>query len=401
MSEDFLSLGLQPILVEALKKENITQPTDIQGRVIPEALKNNDLIATAPTGTGKTLAYILPLFEKVKPGLKEMQAIVLVPTHELAIQIQRQIERLSENSGIKPSSTVIIGNVNIDRQIEKLKEKPNFIVGSPGRILELIKKKKIMAHTVKSIVIDEADRLMDDNNRESVKAIIKSTLKERQLMMFSASITAFTENYGKEIMKDPVIVQGGASLAVPQGIEHIFMLVDDQRGKLELLRKLGKNLNPSRAIIFVNKSDEIELITEKLKFHGLNADSLHGTNIKLDRKKTMEAFRSGRLQFLIASDLAARGLDFEGLTHIFNLDLPEEPAAYLHRAGRTGRKGNSGLAISIVTQRELGRLKEYGRVLNIKFIEKSMYEGRLIDGKRPAGRPQKAENKRRQDTFLR
>lgn len=385
MSETFRSIGLNPALVNALEKENITNPTEIQRKVIPEVMKNKDLIVQSETGTGKTLAYLLPLYEKLKPETKEMQAIILVPTHELAIQIQRQIERLSQNSGINVSGSPIIGNVNIARQVEKLKEKPHIIVGSPGRILELIQKRKISAHTIKTIILDEADRLMDKNNLDNVKAVIKSTLKERQLMMFSATILQETLGKAKEIMKAPEIIKGEETVSIPTTIEHLYFL-SEQRDKIEVLRKLVRILNPQKAVVFINKSTETEVTTAKLQYHGIKADSLHGTNVKLDRKKTMEAFREGNIQLLIASDIAARGLDIEGVTHIFNLDIPEEPKDYLHRAGRTGRKGNSGMAISIVTERELPLIKLYEKVLKVSFTPKSMYMGKIVDVKLRPGK---------------
>ena len=181
MIELLKTLNMNATLAKALEKENIVTPTDVQQKVIPEAIKNKDLIVQSETGTGKTLAYLLPLFEKLKPLNKEMQAIILAPTHELAIQIQRQIEKLSLNSEVKLTSTPIIGNVNITRQIDKLKERPNIIVGSPGRILELIKKKKIFAHTIKTIILDEADRLIDENNIENVKAITMIMILKKML----------------------------------------------------------------------------------------------------------------------------------------------------------------------------------------------------------------------------
>ena len=381
MIELFKSLNMDPTLVMALEKQNITSPTDVQRKVIPEVLKNKDLVVQSETGTGKTLAYLLPLFEKLKAMNKEMQAIILTPTHELAIQVERQIEHLSQNSEIKLTSTPILGNVNIERQIIKLREKPNIIVGSPGRILELIKKKKIAAHTVKTIILDEADRLMDQNNVESIKAIIKSTLKERQLMMFSASITKETKDRAREIMKDPEFIKGSEEILVPTSIEHIYF-VAEQRDKIEVLRKLVRIFNPQKAIVFVNTSNEIDIFTSKLKYHGLNAESIHGTNFKLDRKKAMEDFRSGKVQLLIASDIAARGIDIEGISHIFNMTMPEEPKDYLHRVGRTGRNGNTGIAVSILTDRELPLVRRYQNELNINLVEKDMYKGEIIDSRR-------------------
>ncbi|NLD46377.1 MAG: DEAD/DEAH box helicase [Clostridiaceae bacterium] len=379
MSGSFDATGLDPKLITALEKENITVPTDVQQRVIPEALKNRDIIAQSGTGTGKTLAYLLPLYEKLNASLKEMQAIILSPTHELAVQIMRQIERLSKNSGIDISGAAMIGNVNIDRQIEKLKERPNIIVGTPGRILELIKKRKITAHTIKTIIIDEADRLMDESNVEVVKAVIKSTLKERQLMAFSATMPEKTKVSLGGQMKEPVIILVEEKLSVPENITHLCFLAE-RRDKIEVLRKLVRILEPERAIVFVNnQGNEIEIFTSKLKYHGLNAEGIHGSSRKLDRKKTMEAFRAGKLQLLIASDIAARGLHIEGVTHIFNVNIPEDIKDYVHRAGRSGRNGNTGTVVSIATERELQFIKKCEKELGIHIAPKGMYKGTIVD----------------------
>lgn len=387
MSESFEALLSNPSLVAALAKDKITVPTEIQRRVIPEALKNKDLVVQSETGTGKTLAYLLPLFEKIDVTSKLMQAIILVPTHELAVQILRQVERLSRDSEIKVTGATMIGNVNIDRQIEKLKEKPHIIVGSPGRVLELIKKKKITAHTIKTIVLDEADRLLDDSSFESVRAVIKSTLRERQMMLFSATIPRQAVEKAKELMKEPEIIAGEEKASIPATIEHLYFLAE-QRDKIEVLRKLVRIMNPQKALVFVNKSEEIDVMTAKLRYHGLEAEGIHGSNFKSDRKKTMEAFRAGKIQLLIASDVAARGLHIEDVTHIFNLSMPEDPRDYLHRAGRTGRNGNSGVAVSIVTQREMPLVRAYEKAFNIHLAPKEMYEGKVIDaGGRPGKKP--------------
>jgi len=378
MIELFKELELNGSLLEVLKKNGITTPTDIQRRVIPEALKNKDLIVQSETGTGKTLAYLLPLYKKINTSAREMQAIILVPTHELAIQVLRVIEDLSHNSDIKVSAVPIIGNVNIDRQIEKLKEKPNIIVGSPGRILELINKKKISAHTIKTIVLDEADRLLSDSDIDNVRAVIKSTMRDRQLLMFSASISKVAEARGREIMKEPLLIRGEAEMTIPDTIEHICFLAE-QRDKFEVLRKVARILNPQKALVFTSGIEEAEMVTEKLKYHGFLAESIHGTNVKAERKKAMEDFRGGKIQFLVASDIAARGLDIEGVSHVFSMNAPEEPRDYLHRAGRTGRNGKAGMAVLIVTSRELQRVKTYEKTLNIKISAKSMYKGNIMD----------------------
>lgn len=383
MVESFENIGLNPALVTALKKENITIPTDIQQRVIPEAISNKDIIAQSETGSGKTLAYLLPMYEKLKAELKEMQAIVLCPTHELAVQIMRQIERLSQNSDIKLKGATIIGNVNIDRQIEKLKEKPHIIVGTPGRILELIKKRKISAHTIKTIIIDEADRLMDDNNIENVKAVIKSTLKERQIIACSATIPKPVETGIISQMKEPQVIRVEERLSIPDTISHVYFLAE-KRDKIDVLRKLVRILEPQKAIVFVNnQGNEIAIFTDKLKFHGLKVEGIHGSSRKLERKKAMEDFKSGKIQLLIASDIAARGLHIDGITHIFNIDIPEDVKAYVHRSGRSGRNGNLGMTVSIATERELQFIKKYEKELSIQIEPKSMYKGSIVEVKKP------------------
>lgn len=376
MSESFEKLGIIAPLATGLHKAGIAVPTGIQAQVIPLALLGKDIIGQSATGTGKTLAYLLPLFQKIDIAKRELQAMILAPTHELAIQIQSQIEMIANNSGMPVTSAPIIGNVNIMRQIEKLKEKPHIIVGLSGRILELIQMRKITAHTVKTIIIDEADRLLDDKNLDSVKAVIKTTLKERQLMLFSATITTKTLDRAKEFMREPEVITGKSDIA--PDISHMYFLTE-QRDKIEVLRKLVRTINIERALVFINRSDEIEITAAKLNYHGLKAAGLHGSLVTADRKKSIEDFRSGKIQLLVATDLAARGLDIPGVAYVFNLELPEDPQVYLHRVGRTGRAGQSGTAISIVARREAVLINKYEKVLKINILAKRLSRGRIFD----------------------
>lgn len=387
MEDFFYGLGITEPLVRALQKENITVPTDIQKQVIPSALTGKDIIGQSATGTGKTLAYLLPLLQRLDTAKRETQVLILAPTHELAMQIHRQIELIANGAGLPVISAPIIGNVNISRQIEKLKEKPHMIVGSSGRILELIQKKKIVAQTVKSIVLDEADRLLDDQNIDSVKDVIKTTLRDRQLLLFSATFSQTVQSRVKELLKDPVVVQAKAREKVPASIEHLYFMAE-QRDKIEMLRKLTFHLNVRRGLVFINKGDQIGVVTEKLNYHGLDAVGLHGNSLKNERKKAVEDFRSGKARLLVASDLAARGLDIAGVLHVFNLDLPEEPEIYLHRVGRTGRSGQKGTAISLVTAGEAQRLKKFAQALKVPVTVKKLLKGKVLDaaarGKGPA-----------------
>jgi ATP-dependent RNA helicase DeaD len=384
MNESFQSLAVQEALVEGLEKAGITVPTKIQEAVIPLALAGKDVIGQSATGTGKTLAYLLPIMQRIDAAKRETQSFILAPTHELAIQIERQIVDLARNAGLPITATPIIGNVNIARQLDKLKEKPHIIVGSSGRILELIKKKKIVAQTVKTIVLDEADRLLDDNNFGSVQEVIKTTLRDRQLLLFSATFPPVVIEKAKAIMKQPAVLNATGQAEVPKDIAHMYF-VTEQRDKIEMLRKLTHHLGIKRALVFINKSENILETTEKLNYHGLKAVGLHGSSMKNERKKALDDFRSGKISLLVASDLAARGLDIAGVTHVFNLDFPEDPEVYQHRVGRTGRLGQSGTAISLVTKPEAVRFRKFEKILKISAGEKKLIKGKVVDAlDRPA-----------------
>ena len=388
MINTFDELGLDERLVEGLKKQGITEPTPIQADTIQLALENKDIVGQSPTGSGKTLAFLLPIFQRVDAGKRENQAIVLEPTHELVMQIENQAKLLSANSGIAVTSAAVIGEVNITRQIEKLREKPNIIIGSAGRVLELIKRRKINAQTVRTIVIDEGDRMLDEHNLGTVREVIKTTLRDRQLMIFSATIGEKTLSTVRELMKDPQVVRIEDRGKISPDIRHIY-LEAEKRDKIEVLRKLAASIKPERAIVFINKSEELQLTAAKLKYHHLSACDISGSSAKEERKKALEGFRKGDIKLLVASDIAARGLDIKGVTHIFNLDLPEDPKGYLHRAGRTGRMGEPGMVVSIVTEREVPFLRKCERDLKIRICEKIISRGKVMDppqGKTAAGK---------------
>jgi ATP-dependent RNA helicase DeaD len=381
MKKDFSELGLAAPLVQGLAKTGISEPTAIQTEVIPPALAGKDVIGQSPTGTGKTLAYLLPLFQKLDTDKRETQAFILAPTHELAIQIQRQIELLVKHTGLPVTAAPVIGDVNIMRQIEKLKEKPHIITGSSGRILELVQKKKINTQPVKTVILDEVDRLLDDKNIDSIKAVIKTTQKDRQLLAFSATVPQTVLDRVSQMMNNPAeIILAHDQADIKPAIEHLYF-VAEQRDKFELLRKIVRTIPIDRALVFINRSDDVELTVDKLKYHGLTAAGIHGRFVKEDRKKAMEGFRSGKFQLLVASDLAARGLDIPGVDFIVNLDFPEDTALYFHRAGRTGRAGKSGLAISLVTPREATLMLHYEKSLKIKMLPKQLAHGKIFDKK--------------------
>ena len=377
MSLSFETLNLNPSLIEGLAKQNITTPTTIQAEAIPVILSRQDVIAQSHTGSGKTLAFVTPLFQLIDSSKREMQVLILAPTHELVMQIDAQIKLLAANSGEPVTSTTIIGGANIEKQIKKLKEKPHFIVGSAGRILELIKKKKITAHTIKTIVLDEADSLLDNTNTKTIQDIIKTTLRDRQLCLFSASISDTTLELAKSLMKEPVVLKTAETVEMNPNIEH-FYLKGDRRDKFELLRKLIVAEEPQRALIFVNQNDSMQEIAEKLNYHQKETFMMRGNIKKEERKRALDAFRSGKIKLLISSDLTARGLDIPEVTHIIHLDCPSNPNEYLHRAGRTARGHASGKSICIVTDKDLSTLKKYQKKFKIQFEEMKVSHGKFI-----------------------
>ncbi len=374
----FVPLGLSPALLSALEKQDISQPTEIQHRLLPELLAGKDVIGRSETGSGKTLAYLLPIFERLDLSVRGTQAIILTPTHELAAQVFRQAELLQENSGIDAGCALLIGAAGIARQVERLKSKPRIVIGSTGRILDLIRRRKIQAHLVKTIILDEGDRLLEDGNIANVREVIRATLKERQIAILSASISAETKARASGLMKPDFAVVEAESAVVPKGLSHYYIL-SPPREKFVNLRKILAGEKPEKAIVFLNNPENIEVTVDKLCYHGIKAAGIYGTAGKLERKTALADFREGRVSVLVASDIGSRGLDIEGVTHIITLDVPEEPTHYLHRAGRCGRKGLPGTAITIVTPYERRWVHKYEKAWGLQFVQKEMSYGQLVN----------------------
>ncbi|WP_034440039.1 DEAD/DEAH box helicase [Clostridium ihumii] len=378
MEDNFKSLNIDENIINALTLQGIKEPTPIQSKAIPVCLENKDVVAESETGSGKTLAYVLPIFKKVEASKRENQVIILTPTHELAVQVHKVIDKLSKDSNMGITSMTIIGNVNIKRQVEKLKEKPHIIIGSSGRILELIKMKKIAAHTVKTIIIDECDKLLDENNEKMTKAVIKTTLRERQVLCFSATVTDEVLKFSKENMKEPVVLKEEQKPIANKNIEHMYF-VCERRDKILMIRKLIASLKPKKAIVFINNSNGINVIADKLRYHGIKAEGISGENFKAERKKSMDAFIQGKSNVLVSSDLTSRGLDIRGVTHIINLDIPENEMDYIHRAGRCGRGQNRGVCASIITENEKPMITKIKNKFSIDIDLKELYFGNVVN----------------------
>lgn len=366
--------NLKPFIQNLWERAGFQAPTAIQTEAIPLILEGKDLIAESPTGTGKTLAYLLPLLNRIEPDSQVLQAVVLASSQELVMQVYGEFQKWSEGCGIRGTS--IIGGANLKRQLEKLKKRPHVIFATPGRLYELIKQKKVKMHEVKTVVLDEGDQLLIPEHFGTVQNIVKSTMADRQVVLFSATMKA--EKLARELTKNPEVIKiKNDEMASSGVVEHIYFLAE-QRDKIKLIEKIAR-LEGAKSLAFINDIGEIQVFKEKLLFKELSIGILHSELKKLDRQATLKDFRDGKLKMLIATDVAARGLDIQGVTHVVQIDLPRDLDQYIHRAGRTGRMGADGTVISLVTEREERELKRFCRELNVPLHKRIFYKGQIAE----------------------
>lgn len=366
--------SMKPFLKEAWQKAGFEQPTAIQQKAIPSISKGADIVAESPTGTGKTLAYLLPILHNIDPDIKGIQAVILSPTRELAMQIHQVIQTFTMNSGIV--SGAFIGGVDIKRQLDRLKKNPMIIVGSPGRINELIDKKKMKMHEVKTIVVDEVDQMIAQKLTFDVKTVIQSTMRDRQVLFFSATISDEVQDFAKKVMNAPAFIK--VEREQNNAVDHIYF-VSDRRDKVEALRRIYRMDETMKALIFINDAIYIDELAEKLKYKRIPIGILHSSANKKERAAAIQQFRSGKFPLLLATDIAARGMDIQGLTHVIHLDTPEKIEQYIHRSGRTGRMGAKGTVISLVTPAEEKILLKFGKELGVAMTKKELFGGEIID----------------------
>jgi superfamily II DNA/RNA helicase len=377
MSENQTTLKeLKPFLQENWEKSGFTTPTDVQTRAIPLILGGTDVIAESPTGTGKTLAYLLPVLDKIDPQKRNAQAVILASSQELVMQILSEVQKWGEGSGI--TSTSIIGGANPKRQLEKLKKSPQVIVGTPGRVLELIKQKKLKMHEVKTVVLDEGDQLLVPEHRSTVESIIKSTLADRQVLLFSATLPTHTEQAARELVKEAEVIKIKQDSTIQSAeVEHIYF-ISEQRDKIKILEKLSR-LDAFKGLVFLKDIGNLQVSAEKLNYKNIPALVLHSELTKQQRQASLKQFRERKNAMLLVTDIAARGLDIKGVTHVVHFDFPRDREQYIHRSGRTGRFGAEGTVISIVNEREERELKQFCKELGVKPAQKEFYSGNIVD----------------------
>jgi superfamily II DNA/RNA helicase len=358
----------------AWNKSGFTSLTDIQERAIPKLIENKDIVIESPTGTGKTLAYVLPALAKLDPEIKNAQAVFLAPTRELAMQIYEVCQKFTENSGLSGAS--LIGGANMQRQLDKLKKKPQFIVGTPGRVKELIQNKKLKMHEVKTIVIDEADHIIEAGFNGDVEQVIAATLKDRQLVFVSATINKKTEDWSKKFAVEPAVIKVEKQ-AEANKVKHTFM-VSDYRDKVDNLRKLIRHTPGIKAIVFINSSMKMDEFASKLEYKKIKLGVLAGNSTKQERQKVLNDFKKGKIPVLLTTDVATRGLDIPDVTHVVHFELPEDVKQYVHRSGRTGRMGKEGTVVSLVTKAELSSIKKWTTNMNVPLHKQHLERGNIV-----------------------
>lgn len=377
----FSELGLKQELLEGVERLGFTEPTKVQELAIPTILESaQDLVALAQTGTGKTGAFGLPLLHKIDPDNKNVQAIVLSPTRELAIQIAKDLKAFAKKlKGVK--TVAIYGGSEIRTQIKALENGCQVVVGTPGHMLDLIRRRKLRVENIQTLVLDEADEMLNMGFQEDLDAILADTPSEKQTLLFSATMPKQMSSMAKKYMHEPAEIEVGERNSGSKDVEHEYFVVK-ANNRFETLKRLV-DIHPSMyGIIFCRTRNETMDISKWLRRDGYEVDALNGDLSQNQRDQVMNRFRKSELKILVATDVATRGLDVNNLSHIVNYNLPDDLEVYIHRSGRTGRAGNKGICMSIVSPREQSRIRRLEKMAFQPFIKSEVPTGEEICSKR-------------------
>lgn len=375
----FAEFGLEAKVLQAITELGFEESTPIQDKAIPIALTGSDLIGQAQTGTGKTAAFGIPLINKIPVSEERIVALIMTPTRELAIQVADEIGKLARYKGVR--TLPIYGGQDIGRQIRALKKRPHIIIGTPGRLLDHINRKTIKLDDVQTVVLDEADEMLDMGFMEDITSILSLVPEERQTMLFSATMPPNIQKLAQQFLRNPEHVSVIPKNITAPSIEQAYIEVHE-RQKFEAISRLLDMESPELAIVFGRTKRRVDELSEALQKRGYSADGLHGDLSQNQRDAVMRKFRDGSIDVLVATDVAARGLDVSGVTHVINFDLPQDPESYVHRIGRTGRAGKEGTAWSFVTPRELDHLHFIEKVTRQKIARKPLPSiAEAIEGK--------------------
>ncbi|MFZ7945424.1 DEAD/DEAH box helicase [Neobacillus sp. 19] len=367
----FERFKFQPFIIDSLNQFGFFEPAEIQERMIPLVLKGESAIGQSQTGTGKTLAYALPILEKIDPARQEVQAVITAPTRELASQIYQQI--LKVTAQCSPESSIMtrcyIGGTDKQRTIEKLKVQPHIVIGTPGRIKDLMIDQALFIHTSDILVVDEADMMLDMGFIEEVDQVAAKMQEKLQMLVFSATIPEKLKPFLKKYMENPKMVQIEPKRKAAENLEH-YLLPSRHRSKKQLVLDTLLAYNPYLAIVFTNTKKMAEEVAYFLNEKGLKVGRVHGDLNPRERKKMMKQIQDLEYQYIVATDLASRGIDIEGVSHVINYELPSDLDFYIHRVGRTARAGNSGIALTVYESSDedaLNRLEKMG--IQFKYVD--------------------------------
>ena len=373
----FLELGLKEEINKALTDLGYESPTVIQEKAIPQVIASSqDLKAFAQTGTGKTAAFGLPIIEKIDAKSKNTQAIILSPTRELAVQIGKNIQEFSKYIP-EIKVTTVYGGANIDEQIRSLKRGSQIVVGTPGRTVDLIKRRALKLGDIKWIVLDEADEMLNMGFKDELDKILEATPDTKQTLLFSATFPREVESIAKNYMDNPVEITSGEKNKGADTVDHEYYVVTE-RTRYPALKRIADVNTDIYAIVFCRTRRETQEVANTLIKDGYSADALHGDLSQAQRDGVMDKFRKKSIQILVATDVAARGLDISNLTHVINHKLPDQIENYTHRSGRTGRAGKRGISIVLANSKEKGRIRAIERIIKKKFVQKAVPSGKEI-----------------------
>jgi ATP-dependent RNA helicase RhlE len=365
----FVSLGVAEPILRALAAENYTHPTPIQGKAIPALLEGRDLLGIAQTGTGKTAAFGLPLLQKLSvghkpPAPKQARALILAPTRELAVQIEQSLRTYGRFLNLKLA--VILGGVSQNNQVRAMARGVDILVATPGRLLDLVQQKHVRLDAVENFIVDEADRMLDMGFIRDVRKLVAFLPKQRQSMLFSATMPDDIAKLAHEMLNQPLRIeiapQGRTADRVEQKLYYVPM-----PQKRQLLSELLKDVSLNRVIVFTRTKHGANRVAEHLSRTGVVAEAIHGNKSQNARQRALEMFREGKARVLVATDIAARGIDIDNISHVVNFELPNEPESYVHRIGRTARAGTQGIAISFCDASERNYLRDIERLIRMKI----------------------------------
>lgn len=361
----FSELGLSNKLLKAIKRSGYEEATPIQAETIPMVLEGQDVIGQAQTGTGKTAAFGLPIIEHVDTDNPAIQALIISPTRELAIQTEEELFRLGKEKRVKIQ--VVYGGADIRRQIRSLEKNPQILVGTPGRLRDHLRRGTVDISRVKTLVLDEADEMLKMGFLEDIEDIIKQTPSERQTLLFSATMPPEIKRIGVQFMHDPQTVKIKAKELTTDLVDQYYVRAKDYE-KFDIMTRLIDVQDPDLTIVFGRTKRRVDELSRGLIARGYNAAGIHGDLTQDRRSKIMRRFKEGQLDILVATDVAARGLDISGVTHVYNYDIPSDPDSYVHRIGRTGRAGHHGVSLTFVTPNEMDYLHEIEKLTRVRML---------------------------------